>query len=103
MNRRTLLEQMIADDPNDPFLYYGLALECIKEQIPGEAEKLFDLLLERFPEYLPSYYQFGQLLEKKGEIEGAIAIYQKGVVLAIEQRDLKTKSELEEALWELED
>ena len=103
MNRRALLEQMIANDPNDPFLQYGLALEYVKEQLLDEAEKLFDHLVERFPNYLPSYYQFGQFLEQRGNTERALDIYERGVALATDQRDLKTKSELEEAIWELKD
>ena len=35
-NRRALLERSLAEDPKDPFLRYGLALQCLRE---GDVEE----------------------------------------------------------------
>jgi hypothetical protein len=59
--------------------------------------------LNQAPDYLPLYYQLGKLIEDAGDVEAALAVYRKGQVLAIAQYDLKTRSELEEAIWMLED
>lgn len=53
--RIKLLEQYVEDDPNDPFNLYALALEYQKQN-PAKAGKLFELLLAKHPDYLPTYY-----------------------------------------------
>lgn len=98
-----MLLDMLKEDPNDPFLKYALGLEYIQKDLLDDAEKVFVELRSKHPEYLPLYYQFGQLLEKRERFDEAIAVYKAGEALASEQRDLKTRSELQEALWELED
>ena len=103
MNRKELIEQMLKDDPNDPFLHYGLALEQLREDDKKSARITFEHLIDSFPDYLPTYYHLGQLLEKLGHEDQALAIYHKGSDLAGKQRDLKTKAEIDEAIWELED
>lgn len=103
MNRKDTLIDMLKDDPSDAFLQYALALEWLKENNQPEALALLKKLVETQPEYLPTYYQLGKLMEQQGQIEAAIATYKKGEKIASEQRDLKTKSELSEAIWELED
>ncbi len=103
MNRKNALLDMLKDEPNDPFLVYALALEHIKEDELKEATTALEVLVSSQPEYLPAYYQLGKLKEQNGLIDEAIDIYKKGVKIASEQRDLKTKSELSEAIWELED
>ena len=34
--RRLMLEQSLAEDPNDPFLRYGLAMQCLRD---GDVEE----------------------------------------------------------------
>lgn len=103
MNRVEMLLEMMQTDKNDPFLPYALALEYEKSGQSSQSIDLLQKLSASHPEYLPTYYQLGKLLEKSGSIKDAIAVYQKGEQLATDQRDLKTKSELAEAIWELED
>lgn len=103
MNRIEMLLEMMQTDQQDPFLPYALALEYVKSGKPLQSIELLQKLSASHPNYLPTYYQLGKLLEQSGAVDEAIAIYKKGEQLATEQRDLKTKSELAEAIWELED
>lgn len=103
MNRKAALLDMLKDDPKDPFLLYALALEHVKDTEIEAATDLLKALLMNHPDYLATYYQLGKLHEHQGQIEEAIEVYKKGEKIASDQRDLKTKSELSEAIWELED
>lgn len=103
MDRKALLRDVLRENPNDAFARYALALEYKKEELPGKARELLESLRLEQPDYLPTYYQLGKLIETAGDDEGALAIYREGLQLAILQHDLKTRSELEEAIWMLED
>ena len=59
-----------------------------------EAERFFDLLLEKHPDYLPTYYHAGAFFAAQEKTEKADGIYQKGVELALAQKNAKTHREL---------
>lgn len=103
MNRKALLLDLIKENPDDQFARYALALEYKKENLLAEAKEVLINLKTQFSEYLPMYYQLGKLLESEGQIEAAVSTYKEGLTIATSQRDLKTRSELEEAIWMLED
>jgi tetratricopeptide (TPR) repeat protein len=54
-------------------------------------------------EYLPCFYQLGQLNEKLNNTNLAIQFYSNGIELAKKQENTKALGELKEALWLLED
>ncbi|MFM7078233.1 MAG: tetratricopeptide repeat protein [Bacteroidota bacterium] len=97
-NRIVLLEGFIADDPTDPFNYYALALEFIKSGQNQNAQVQFQFLIDNHPDYLPTFYHFGKLLEEQGHIHRALEVYQAGILLARKQQNKKTESELQGAL-----
>jgi tetratricopeptide (TPR) repeat protein len=95
----TRLEQLIKfynEDPNDPFIIYGLALEYLKTDVK-KSEDLFNKLITNFPDYLPAYYQTAKLKQELGSTEQALTIYKKGIELAAQQNDSATKRELQAA------
>lgn len=97
------LEQLIKfheEDPNDPFLLYGLALEYQKSDVK-KSEELFDTLLTGFPDYLPSYYHAAKLKAALGKGELALTIFKSGIALARKQNDMTTARELQSAYDEL--
>lgn len=96
------LKELKELNPRDPFPIYGLALEFI-EQNPIESATYFLELMDNFPDYLPSYYHYGQLLVAQGDLLKAKTIYRAGILLAEKQHDLKTKAELATALLDIED
>lgn len=103
MNRKELLLDLLRENPNDAFACYALALEYKKEKLPGKARELLEQLRKEHPDYLATYYQLGKLIEDDGDEERALQVYKDGLHLAIRLHDLKTRSELEEAIWMLED
>ena len=54
-------------------------------------------------EYLPCFYQLGQVNEKLGNNDMAISFYKQGIDLAKLQNNTKALGELNEAIWMLEE
>lgn len=95
MNRVEQLEQFLREDPDDPFNSYALALEYLKMDFQ-KAYDLFEKLLSRHPNYLPTYYPFAQLLSERQD-KRAEEIYKKGIETARRAGDQKTLKELTSA------
>lgn len=93
MNRLTQLEQFLQDDPSDPFNYYAVALEYLKQDT-GKAKALFVALCARFPDYLPTYYPFAHLLIEEGNWAEAESTFQRGIETAKKLGDAKALREL---------
>lgn len=100
-SRISILEKYIAEDATDPFNYYALALEYVKEN-PMKASELFDKLLKDFPEYLATYYSAGSFYAEIQQDEKASDILQRGIALAKQQNELKALRELQNALQNLD-
>jgi tetratricopeptide (TPR) repeat protein len=100
MNRLEQLRQFIHDDPNDPFNYYALALEYAKSDVETAITQ-FEVLIQKYPDYLPTYYQAGNLFEATGNREQAVDVLKKGIALAKQQQQYKTLRELQSVLDEL--
>ena len=94
---------MLEKEPDDIFLNYALAVEFLGEQKFQEAEKQFLKTNKLDAEYLPCYYQLGQVAEKINKEKEALEYYHKGVELAKKQNNNKALNELNEAIWLLED
>jgi tetratricopeptide (TPR) repeat protein len=103
LSRIEMLMNMLEKEPKDVFLNYALAVEFVGEQKFTEAEKQFLKTLELNNEYLPCYYQLGQVSEKLKKEKEAIDHYKKGLELAKKQNNNKALNELNEAIWMLED
>lgn len=100
--RLQMILEMLANNNTDTFLRYAAALEYRKMGDSAEAIKYLRSLMKDSPEYLPTYYQLGSLLEEKGQSEKAIEVYKEGRVVAKKQNDSKTLGELTEALMLLD-
>ena len=103
MSRIDEIRKMLKTDKQDSFLSYALALEHEKIGENKEAIRIIEQLIATDPSYLGAYYKLGNLYEGEDNIEKAISIYRTGINLATEKKDNKTKGELEEALWLIED
>lgn len=102
-SRIDLLSDMLAKEPNDVFLNYAMAMEHLAITDFKKAELQLQKTLAINSEYLPCYYQLGQVHEKLGNIIYAIDYYKKGIALAKIQNNTKALGELNEALWMLEE
>ncbi|GHN02759.1 hypothetical protein WSM22_42480 [Cytophagales bacterium WSM2-2] len=100
-DRIKLLEQYITDDPDDPFNHYALGLELSKTDKP-KAKKIFDDLISKKPEYVPTYYQAALVCLELSLTEQAVVIINQGIIKAKEQTNLKAANELRSLLDELE-
>lgn len=92
----SLLANLLAfyeEDPADPFNAYALAIEYSKSDLQ-EARRFFDILLEKHPDYLPTYYHAGAFFAAMEKIEKAEEIYRKGVELAQIQNNARAHREL---------
>jgi tetratricopeptide (TPR) repeat protein len=101
MDRLEYLLQLHKEQPNDPFLVYGIALEYRKID-SGETPAYLELLLNSFPDYLATYYQAAEYFAEKGSYEKALEIYDKGIELATSLNEMKTLAELKNAKQNLE-
>lgn len=102
-DRQALINQMLKNNPDDPFLIYAAALEYRKQNNQASTLSMFKKLIEEHPDYLATYYQIGKLYEEMGDVDAAIAHYKKGREVAKKENDLKTLSELSEALMILDE
>ena len=87
----------------DSFLQHALALEYIKIGNDEDARKLFNEILLREPTYIGSYYHLGKLLERVGDFDRAIRVYERGMAEAKKAGDNHSLSELRGALEEMND
>jgi tetratricopeptide (TPR) repeat protein len=101
MDRIAKIKELLAANPTDSFLCHALALEYIKLGNDTDAKKLFESILENEPGYIGSYYHLAKLLERIGETEAAIKVYEKGMEEAKKAGDDHSLSELRSAFEEL--
>jgi thioredoxin-like negative regulator of GroEL len=102
-SRRQKIETLLADDPNDVFLRYSLALELAKE---GEHDRSLEglrSLTRNSPPYVPAFFMAGQQLARLGRIEEARAILREGVEEARRQKEDHAAGEMAEFLTSLGD
>ncbi|MCX2574217.1 tetratricopeptide repeat protein [Pedobacter sandarakinus] len=95
--RLAKLLEFLESEPNDPFILYALATEYNTENNMEKAYAFYLKLTNEHPDYVGTYYHFGKLLEKDGDKEKAIEIYQKGMEIARGKRDMHAFSELQGA------
>jgi tetratricopeptide (TPR) repeat protein len=102
MDRITTFKSFIARSPGDPFPRYGLAMEHKTQGDLAEAWDTFSELLEKFPDYVPTYLMAGGTLAALGRKDEAAAVYRQGVEVATRKGDLHARGELASALNEIE-
>ena len=101
MDRLGMLRKMAAAKPDEPFPAYGLAMELSKQGLLDEARTTFAALVERLPDYVPSYLMFGNLLVSMGAKEQAAGVFRLGIGAAERGGDDHARGELQGALDEL--
>lgn len=90
---------MLATEPGDSFLQHALGLEYCKAGDDQTAQGYFQNLLLLNPGYVGTYYHLAKLLERNGDEEGAIQVYEKGMEVAKSAGDQHAYGELRGA-WE---
>jgi len=97
-NRLEVLKNMVAQNPNDSFSRYGLAMEYANSGDLEGAIREYRALLAVNVNYSAAYYHGGQTLEKLGRREEARALYRQGIEATTRIGDPHTRSEIQAAL-----
>jgi len=100
-SRKEQLEALLADDPNDTFLLYGLAMELRKESSFEEAKQHFDKLMASKPPYVPAFFMCGQMFAEQGKIDQARDVLRIGIDHARAQQNDHAAGEMAELLTSL--
>jgi cytochrome c-type biogenesis protein CcmH/NrfG len=79
MDRLAMLQQFVAQKPDDPFARYGLAMELNKRGMAAQANAVFVELMSRHPNYVPAYLMAGNALLAQGDSAGARGGFERGV------------------------
>ena len=96
------LEELLRNEPNDPFLRYGVAMEHKKAGRLELALEWFAKTLEADATYCYAWYQQGQIRELLGEPDAARQVYERGIAAARQCNDQHAAGEMQVALDALE-
>jgi tetratricopeptide (TPR) repeat protein len=99
--RLAMFDKLIAKGSNDPFVYYGRAMELRGLGRGDEALAAFAAMRESFPSYVPQYLMAGQLAAELGQAALAREVMEHGLVQAEQAGDSHAHSELSSALSSL--
>jgi len=98
MPRIEALKSMVAANPTNSFLRYGLAMEYKNGGDLDAAVAEFRALIAADPEYSAAYFHGGQTLERLGMLDEARALYTEGVAVTTRKGEEHARSELQTAL-----
>lgn len=101
MDRIAMLTEVLAQNPNDTFARYGLAMEYSNSGKTEEALQEFDKLLAASPDYAAGYFMAAQTLTKVDRIEEARKMLQNGIAVAQRTGNSHALSEMQGMLSEL--
>jgi len=101
-DRLAKLQQMLAREPGDTFLLYGIALEHKKLNEPAKAIEFLDRVIALDPGYCYAYHQKGLVHESTGNLDAAKASYRAGIEAARTKGDAHAQGEIEAALAMIE-
>ena len=98
MSRREQIEAMLAEEPDDVFLRYSLAMELAKEgDHDGSLSRLAELRAGE-PPYVPAFFMAAQQLVRLDRRDEARAILRDGIEAARAQGDSHAAAEMSELL-----
>ena len=98
MSRREQLEELLQSEPDDVFLNYALAKQCVSDGDTEGGLAGFARTLELDPNYVPAYFQQGQVLAEQGKTDSAREIIHAGIAVAQKVGDTHAVGEMTEFL-----
>ena len=81
-DRIDAIRKLLENDPDDVFLHYSLAMECVAAERSDEALAAFEACRELDPNYVPAYVEAGKCARAAGQIDAARGLFQEGLKLA---------------------
>lgn len=101
-SRFEALQEYLAQDPNDSFTRYALAMEYVGQHEVAKAVEQLEDLLNRDNLYIPAYQQLGYLYAQLERRDEAISILRRGIEVATAAGETHARGEMLDALDELE-
>ena len=98
MSRLAQLQQMLVDEPFDPFLHYALGMEYVKLGESDQALAQFATMNKQFPDHVPAWHQRGRILADRNESEAAREVLQQGMAAAQRTGESHAASEMQALL-----
>ncbi len=98
MSRLEKVQAMLKENPDDIFLNYAIAMEFSKEDQIVLAQAAFKKVRKLDPNYVPAYFQEGQMLAQDDQIPEAQAILKEGIDVAKRTGDNHALGEMTEFL-----
>jgi uncharacterized protein HemY len=80
--RSEIFRGMVADQPDNEMIWYGLANEYVKEERWPEAAAALRRVIELKPDYTAAYQMLGTALAQNGETEEARRVWTQGIAVA---------------------
>ena len=99
--RMDQIEALLADDPDDPFLRYGLAMEYAGAGDEATAADQLLRLIAGTP-YVPAYLMAGQILNRLDRVGEACDVLRRGIAAAREQGNAHAEGEMAALLATIE-
>jgi predicted Zn-dependent protease len=100
MDKVAAFTEILAQNPQDAFARYGLAMEYIQREQIQLALDQFDELLKRHPDYTPGYQMAAQTLLSAGRREEAIHRLVAGIECARRAGNRQATAEMQGMLEE---
>ncbi len=101
--RRVKLEASLQADPDDTFLRYGLALQCLRDGDVEEGRSRLKALIADHPEdEIAAYQQLGQSYAETEEAAEAVVVLRLGIAKALAKGDQHAAAEMEGLLDSLD-
>lgn len=101
MDRLALLKEILAQNPDDTFARYGLAMEYSKSGDTDGALAEFNLLIEKHPDYIAGYQMAAQMLVSAERPDEARAYLERGIAQAERAGNQHAGSEMTMLLEEI--
>jgi len=99
--RREKIEALLAEDPDDVFLRYSLALEMESAGEWTAALEILEDLGRGNPVYVPALQMAGQFLAARGRVDDARRALREGIEAARAQGNAHAAAEMAELLMSL--
>lgn len=101
MNRREKIEAMLADDPDDQFLRYSLAMELRSEGDTDRCLTMFESLMKAPTPHVQAFFMAAQVLVDLDQIDDARTKLRDGIDQARHQGNGHAAAEMSELLASL--
>lgn len=99
--RLAALRQFVEKSPADPFPRYSVAMQLRAMGREDEAAAELRVVMQRSPDYVPTYLILGQVLEGSRQWAEAARVYEAGAAAAGRAGNDHARSELSRALASL--